>query len=63
MSAHLNTMQNLLRESEFTGDSYFGNPYNLAYEQYGMEHLDRNLSDKNATEIDEIESVAILGYN
>ncbi len=39
-------------------NSYFGNPYQLRYEQYGLEYLDRNSSSA-----DEIERVVILGYN
>ena len=39
-------------------NSYFGNPYQLPYEQYGLENLDRNSSSD-----DEIERVVILGYN
>ena len=41
-----------------TEASYFGNPYQLHYEQYGLEYLDRNSSSA-----DEIERVVILGYN
>lgn len=39
-------------------NSYFGNPYQLHYEQYGLENLDRNSSSD-----DGIECVVILGYN
>lgn len=38
--------------------SYFGNPYQLDYEQYGLENLDRDIDDA-----DDIERVVILGYN
>ena len=48
----------LLMESDLTGNSHFGNPYELGYEQYGLEHLDRNQQGP-----DDIESVVILGYN
>ena len=41
-----------------TENSYFGNPYQLHYEQYGLENLDRNSSST-----DGIERVVILGYN
>jgi hypothetical protein len=41
-----------------TENSYFGNPYQLHYEQYGLENLDRNSSNA-----DEIQRVVILGYN
>jgi len=42
-----------------TGNSFFGNPYQLLhYEQYGLENLDRNSSSA-----DRIERVVILGYN
>ncbi len=43
---------------ELTENSYFGDPYQLHHEQYGLEYLDRNM---NAA--DEIERVVILGYN
>jgi|GEM_PF-1556609 len=39
-------------------NSFFGNPYQLRHEQYGLEYLDRNNSSA-----DEIERVVILGYN
>lgn len=45
-------------KTDHTENSYFGNPYQLRYEQYGLEYLDRK-SESN----DEIERVAILGYN
>lgn len=45
-------------DSEAAGNSYFGNPYHTEYEQYGLEHLDRN-SDSE----DDIAQVVILGYN
>ena len=40
------------------GDAYFGNPYQLPYEQYGLEFLDRD-----GHEFDAVEHVVILGYN
>ena len=45
-------------ETVKTENSYFGNPYQLHYEQYGLEKLDRNSSSA-----DGIERVVILGYN
>ena len=50
--------RHLLMESDLTGNSYFGNPYELGYEQYGLEYMDRNQHEP-----DEIESAVILGYN
>lgn len=41
-----------------TENTYFANPYQLHYEQYGLENLDRN-----GCSADEIERVVILGYN
>ena len=45
-------------EHDQTEKSYFGNPYQLGYEQYGLEFLDRNTGNT-----DSIERVVILGYN
>ena len=54
----------LLMEVNLTGNSYFGNPYMLGYEQYGMEHVDRhNNNNEIGQDADEVESVVILGYN
>ncbi len=50
--------RHLLSESDPSGNSYFGNPYALGHEQYGLENLDRNQQGS-----DDIESVVILGYN
>jgi len=47
-----------VKEPVKTENSYFGNPYQLHYEQYGLENLDRNSSSA-----DEIQRVVILGYN
>ena len=58
MFDHEDDMRLMLRDASSTGDSYFGNPYYLSYEQYGMELFNRADDDT-----DEIESVAILGYN
>lgn len=58
MLSHKDETLHRLMESDSTANSYFGNPYELGYEQYGLEHLDRNQQGS-----DEIESVAILGYN
>ena len=58
MLSHKDDARHLLMESDLTGNSHFGNPYELGYEQYGLEHLDRNQQGS-----DDIESVVILGYN
>jgi hypothetical protein len=58
MLSHKNDTHRLLMESDLIGNSYFGNPYELGYEQYGLEHMDRNQQAS-----DDIESVVILGYN
>ena len=58
MPSHKDESCNLLMKSDPTANSYFGNPYELGYEQYGLEHLDRHQQGS-----DDIESVVILGYN
>lgn len=58
-----NRTDSRLMESSLTGNSYFGNPYMLAYEQYGLENLDRNRQALIEQDSDEVESVVILGYN
>lgn len=58
MLNHKDETRHLLMESDPTANSYFGNPYELGYEQYGLEHLDRTQQGS-----DDIESVVILGYN
>ena len=58
MLSHKDDARRLLMETDLIGNSHFGNPYQLGYEQYGLEYLDRNQQES-----DDIESVAILGYN
>lgn len=58
MLIHKDEIRHLIMKSKLTDNSYFGNPYELDYEQYGPEHLDRNQQGS-----DDIESVVILGYN
>jgi len=41
-----------------SGDSYFGNPYALGYENFLREQLDRP-----SQKAGDVESVVILGYN
>ena len=57
MSTPGNPTPVMLMETEQVENSYFGNPYRLHYEQYGLEHLNRNDNS------DDIERVVILGYN
>jgi len=45
-------------ESDPSGNSYFGNPYALGYENFLLEHLDRH-----SQEAGDAESAVILGYN
>lgn len=45
-------------ESDSSGNSYFGNPYALGYENFVLEHMDRH-----SQEAGDVESVVILGYN
>ena len=58
MLFHEDETHSPLAKSDPAGNSYFGNPYSLEHEQFGLEHLDRH-----APGPDEIESVVILGYN
>jgi len=58
MLSHKEDNRRLLMETDTAGNSHFGNPYELGYEQYGLEHLDRNQQG-----LDDIEFVVILGYN
>ena len=48
----------LRTESDPGGNSYYGNPYALGYENFVLEHLDRH-----SQEAGDVESVVILGYN
>jgi|GEM_PF-1931161 len=58
MPGHKDDTRDLLMDSDPAANSYFGNPYELGYEQYGLEHLNRSQQGS-----DDIESVVILGYN
>ena len=58
MAFLIDETRDLFMEPDPSGNSYFGNPYQLGHEQFGLEHLDRNQQ-----EADDIESVVILGYN
>ena len=58
MQSHKDETCHLLMESELTGNSCFGNPYELGYEQYGLEYRDRLQQES-----EDIESMVILGYN
>ena len=58
MLTHKDATRYLHQESDPSGNSYFGNPYALGYENFVLEYL-----DSHQQEADEIESVVILGYN
>lgn len=58
MPTHKDETRYLSIESDPCGNSYFGNPYALGYENFVIEHPDRHRQ-----EADDIESVVILGYN
>ena len=45
-------------ESDSSGNSYYGNPYALGYENFVLEHMDRH-----SQKAGDVEAVVILGYN
>ena len=48
----------LRAESDSSGNSYFGNPYALGYENFVLEHMVQHRQGAG-----DVESVVILGYN